>query len=130
MAFVDAPLIAGLLGKSVSGLALTQTAVMTLEVAAGEVETFQDGVTHTLGSAVSEVFTADSTFPTNVRMALIDNGANVDVWIDTYVDDGFNVGAPVPTGYVVVADIAWFQIAANEVDLLNGTVSRRTWING
>lgn len=128
MAFQDAPLIAGLVGKSVSGLALSQTAPMTLEVATGSVVTLDDGVTHTLSAAVSQAFTADATYAKNVRMALIDNGVSVDVWIDDYVDDGYNNGASIPAGYECVADIGWFQIAANETDLLNGTVSRRTWV--
>ncbi len=127
MAFQDVPLIAGLVGKSVSGLGVSQTAPMTLEVATGSVVTLEDGVTHTLSTAESQVFTADATDPKIVRMGLIDNGVNVDVWIDEYIDDGFNNGAPIPAGYEYIADIAWFQIAANETDLLNGTVSRRTW---
>lgn len=130
MAFVDQELNAGLSGKTVTGLALSQTAAMTLEVATGTVSLHQDGSSHTLSAAQSHVFTADSTNPTQVFIALIsDDGVNVDVWIDAYVDAGLTQHADVPTGFRVVADIAWFTIAANETDIVvNGTVNRRTWV--
>lgn len=128
MAFQDAPMTACLVGKTVSGLGLSQIAAMTLEVATGSVVTHSDGVTHTLTPAVSQIFTADATYPTVVSIGLIDNGVSVDVWIDDYVDDGFNVQASIPSGYEYIADIAWFQIAANETDLSNGTINRRTWV--
>lgn len=127
MSFADKQLIAAKLSKSVTGLDLTQTAAMTLEVAIGSVTTYDDGVTHTLAVAEAHVFTADSTYLTRVLMALIDNGATVDVWIDTYVDDGLNERGGIPAGYNIIADIAWFEIAANETDLVNATINRRVW---
>ncbi len=88
----------------------------------------QTGVTHTLASAESHTFTADTTNPTRVFMAIISDDVTVDLWIDAYVDDGFMDRADVPAGFSIVADVAWFAIAANETDLLNGTVNRRTWV--
>ena len=128
MAFADKQLIAGVVGKTVSGLALTKTAAMTLEVATGTVTTHNDGVAHTLAAAVSHVFTADGADVTRVFMALIDNGVSVDVWIDAYVDDGLNRRADIPAGFTVIAGIAWFSIAASETDLDNSTINRRTWV--
>jgi hypothetical protein len=127
MAFVDHPLHFGLAGKQVSGLGLTQTAAMTLEVASGSVVEQRTGTTHSLASAQSHVFAADGSNVTKVVVYLItDDGSNVDVWIDSFVDDGTKVHADVPSGFRVVHDIAWFDIAANETDLLNGTINRRT----
>jgi len=129
MAFFDQNLNAGIAGKTVSGLSLTQTAAMTLEVASGSVNLHNDGTSHVLSASQSHVFAADSTNSTEVVMNLIsDDGSNVDVWIDAYVDDGLTERADVPAGFRVVSDIAWFTIAANETDLLSGSVNRRVWI--
>ena len=128
MAFVDKQLNAGTDGKTVTALGLTKTAPMTLEVAAGSVKLHATGVTYTLAAAESHVFTADSTNPTRVLMALIDNGTTTDLWVDAYVVDGLNEKGKIPAGYSYIADIGWFDIAANETDLLNGDVNRRVWI--
>jgi hypothetical protein len=128
MAFVDQELNMGLVGKSASGLAVSQTAAMTLEVATGAITTFQDGVTHTLGAAESQLFVADATLPKQVFVGLIDDGVDVDVWIDEYLDDGFNARGPVPTGFALIQALAWFAIAANETDLINGDLYRRTFV--
>lgn len=128
MSFVDFPLNAGEAGLTVSGLALSQTAAMTLQVASGSATTHQDGVTHTLAAAESQTFAADATNPTEVFMALIDNGVNVDLWVDAYVDDGLTQQADVPAGYELILAFAWFSIPANETDLANVTINRRTWV--
>lgn len=130
MSFVDQELNMGLVGKSATGLGVSQTAPMTLEVEAGEVTTFQDGVTHALSPAESQVFTADATFPKQVFMALIDDGATVDLWVDEYLDDGLNTRGAIPAGFTLIQALAWFSIAANETDLINGTINRRTFVDG
>lgn len=129
MAWNDLPLNAGAVGKTVSGLGLTQTAAMTLEVAAGSVVTHADGVTHTFTPLQNHTFSADATNPTQVFMGIISNGiGTVDLWVDVYVDDGFTKRADIPAGFSLVAEVAWFTIAANETDLINGTLNRRTWV--
>lgn len=128
MAFMDLDLIAGLVGKSVSGLGMSKTAAMTLEVATGSVTTFQDAVTYTLASAQNHVFSADATNPTQVFMGLIDNGSITDLWVDTYVDDGLNQQGALPAGYKLILAFAWFSIPANETNLDNTTICRRTWV--
>jgi hypothetical protein len=126
MAFVDYALDYGITGKDVSGLGLTKTAAMTLEVATGSVTEQKTGTTHTLTAAQSHVFTADGSNITMVKILLItDDGSNVDVWIDTYVDDGTKIHDGCPSGFRVIHDIAWFKIAANETDLANSTINRR-----
>lgn len=127
MAFVNYPLDFGAAGRSVSGLDLTKTAALTLEVAAGSVTEHGTGTTHTLASAESHVFAADSTNPTQVLMAIIsDDGSNVDLWVDAFVDDGTKSHADPPAGFRVVHDVAWFTLAAGETDLDNATINRRT----
>lgn len=128
MAFTDLPLSEGLVGKIVSGLALSQTAAMTLQVAAGSIALQQNGVTYTLGSAQSQVFVADATYPKQCLMAIIDNGVTTDLWVDDYVDDGLNVRGSIPAGYIFIQALAWFSIAANETDLANATINRRTFV--
>ncbi len=128
MPFVDSELIAGLVGKTVSGLALSQGAPMQLDVAAGSVIEHQTGVTHTLAAVESHTFVADGVKDTRCFVGLItDDGANVDVWVDSYVDDGKTGRAPLPAGFRLVADLAWFTIPANETDLANVTINRRVW---
>ena len=127
MSFSDKPLLQGLVGKTVSGLALSQTALMTLEVASGSVALQQDGVTYTLASAQSHVFTSDATFQTQCFIGLIDNGATTDIWVDEYVDDGFNTRGAIPAGYELISAVGWFAIPVNETDLANATINRRVW---
>lgn len=129
MAFNDFPLDSHPLNKEITGLGVTQTAAMTLQVAAGSVTEFSTGAAHALGAAETHVFTADATYPTQVSIGLItDDGANVDVWVDSYVDDGFATHGAVPAGFRLLAGLAWFSIAANETDLINGDLNRRVWI--
>lgn len=128
MPFVDSELNAGLAGKTVSGLALSQGAAMQLDVASGYVAIHKTGVTHSLATGQSHVFVADPTSPTRVFMAIISDGVTVDLWVDAYVEDGFKKRAAVPAGFVIVAEVAWFVIAANETDILNGGVNRRVWL--
>jgi hypothetical protein len=127
MGFVDAPLIAGLQGLTVSGLGVTQKAAMELEVAAGSVTVHATGVTYTLSTAESKVFTADPTNPSKVFVGLISDGATTQVWVDVFVDDGLKIPADVPASNMLIVDLAWFSIAANETDLLNGDVNRRVY---
>ncbi len=128
MAFNDLPMDQGLVGVNVTGLSLSKTAAMTLSVASGNVVTTEDGVTHTLPAAESNVFAADSTNPTKCFIGLIDDGVNVDIWFDAYVDDGLTARAAVPAGYKRIITIGWFTIAASETDLDNTTINRRTWV--
>jgi hypothetical protein len=128
MAFQDVPMKAGQAGRSISGLGLTKTAAMTLEVAAGSTSLHRSGVTYTLGSSQSHAFSADSTNPTQVFMGLIDNGSVTDIWVDAYVDDGKTVQGEPPAGYELVLETAWFTIAPAETDLANAAISRRVWV--
>ena len=128
MAFVDKKLLSGQVGKTVSGLGLSKTAAMTLEVATGSITLHLTGVVSTLSSVQSNVFTSDSTYKKVVFIALIDNGSTVDVWFDEYVDDGLNKRGDVPSGYKIISDIAWFTIAVNETDLNNTSIYRREWL--
>jgi hypothetical protein len=128
MAFVDHQINAGLCGKTVSGLGLTKTAAMTLEVASGSVTDHQTGTTYTLASAQNHVFTSDSTDPKNAFMAVIDNGSTTDLWVDEYVDDGTLMRDDPPSGYSVVLEIGWFSFAANETDLDNASINRRVYV--
>ncbi len=96
-------------------------------MATGSVTEHDTGTTHTLSAAQSHAFTADATYSTRVRMAIItDDGANVDLWVDAFVDSGLTTHADAPAGFRVVKEVAWFDIAANETDLTNATINRRT----
>jgi hypothetical protein len=128
MAFNDVPMKAGQSGKTVSGLGLSKTGAMTLELAAGNVNLHRSGGVVTLGAAQSHAFTADPTNPTQVFMALITDGVDVDLWVDAFVDDGRTVQAKPPAGYVVAMEVAWFTIQAAETNLDNATINRRTWV--
>lgn len=128
MPFADYPLDAHPLNKNVTGLGVTQSAPMTLEVAAGNVQEYDTGETYPLAAPEPLVFTADPVLPTQVFMAFIASDTDCYVWADTYLDDGLNGRSPFPAGYRMVIDLAWFTIAPNETDLLNGTVSRRIWL--
>ncbi len=127
MAFTDRNLNAGQAGVTVSGLGLTKTAALTLEVASGSATHHDTGTTYTLGSAQNKVFTADSTDVKQVFLAIIDNGSTTDLWVDSYVEDGLTGRADPPSGYTRVLTIGWFEIAANETDLDNSTIYRRVY---
>ncbi len=127
MPFADQPLQAAPLNKGITGLAVSQTAPMTLEVATGTITEYDTGAVHNFTPAESNAFVADATDPTQVFMAIITNDVSVDLWVDAYVDDGFNARGAIPTGFRILATVAWFSIAANETDLLNGDVFRRVW---
>lgn len=127
MAFTDMNLIAGLVGKAVTGLGLTKTAALTLEVATGSVTHHRTGTTYTLASAQSKVFTPDTTYAKQVFMAIIDNGSTTDLWVDGYLDDGLSTKGDPPSGYSEVLTIGWFLLAANETDLDNSTIYRRVY---
>lgn len=128
MGFFDQSMFAAPTGKTVSGLALTKTAAMTLEVATGSVTRQAPGVTSSLDAAESHVFTADSSLPKQVFLGLITNETDTDLWVDEYVDDGSTVRADVPTGWTLIADIGWFTIPAAETNLDNTTINRRVWL--
>ena len=128
MTFADKDMIVGQIGKTISGLTLSKTAAMTLEVASGSVTIHQDGYVYTLDTAESHAFTADTKDSTHVIMGIITNDAGTDLWIDKYVDDGKTMRGVPPTGYELILDIAWFTIDANETDLDNVTIYRRNWI--
>ena len=128
MAFVDKNLKAGLIGKTVSGFDISQTAAMTLQVASGSVTLHSTGVIYTLAAAESHVFTSD---PSNVKrcfMGIINNGATTDLWVDEYINDGNTTQADPPAGYSLIHALAWFDIAAGETDLVNSTINRRIMI--
>jgi hypothetical protein len=128
MAFVDLPLKSGPSGLSVSGLGLSKTGPLTLELGTGSVSKHRDGLAHVLAAAQSHTFTPDPTNATRVFMALVNNGGSVDLWVDAYVDDGETVRGDPPSGYEVVLELTWFTIAAGETDLANATINRRTWV--
>ena len=127
--FADYPIIASLAGLSVSGLGLSKTAAMTLQVATGSVTPQTTGIASTLGSAQSKVFVADSTYPKQISMGLIDNGTTVDLWVDEYVDpgDGSMVQGDPPTGYRAVLALAWFTLPAGTTDLTDVVINRRVY---
>lgn len=127
MSFADYPIVASLAGLSVSGLTLSKTAALTLEVATGTVTHTVTGLSSTLSAAQNHVFTADATYDKQVYMAIIDNGTTVDLWVDSYVDDGSKVRADPPTGYRDVLTLAWFTLSANETDLDNAIINRRVY---
>jgi hypothetical protein len=119
----------GLAGLVVNGLTLSKTAVMTLELATGDVTPQETGITSTLGAAQNHVFVADATYPKQVYMAVIDNGTTVDLWVDEYVDkgDGATMQGDPPAGYRVVLPIAWFTLPAGTTDLTNVVINRRVY---
>lgn len=126
MPFIDVPIDAGRVGKSVSGLAVSQPGPMQLAVAQGEVVLHETGEVCELSQEQTQQFVSHATLWTRVFVGLIADGASVDVWVDAYVDDGYTTQAQVPKGYRVVHDLAWCSIAPAEKDLLNGDVFRRT----
>jgi hypothetical protein len=127
--FADQPIVSGLAGLTVNGLTLSKTAALTLELGTGNVTPQLTGITSTLAAAQSHVFVPDATYPKQVHMALIDNGTTVDLWVDSYVDQGDDAmtrGDP-PEGYREVLSLAWFTLAANETDLDNAVINRRVY---
>ena len=128
MGFLNHSTHAAPTGKVISDLALTKTAAMTLEVAAGSITRQAPGVTSTLSAAQSYAFTADSSLPVQVFMGIITNEVSTDLWVDEYVDNGATVRADPPVGWTLIADIAWFTIPAAETDLDNTTIHRRVWL--
>jgi hypothetical protein len=125
VSFADLPLKPR--NKKITGLALSQPGLLPLELAAGSVLDYRAGATYTLAAPASHTFTADATLTKKVFMALVDNGTTTDLWVDEYLDDGFTRRADVPAGYTRVIDVAWFDLPANETDLANVTINRRTW---
>jgi hypothetical protein len=128
MAFNDVPIAQGLLGKTITGLDVTKTSTMTLEVASGNVLIHKTGVTHTFPDTESHTFVADTNHKRDVHMSVVSNGSNVLLWIDDFIDNGNNIGARMPDGYEVVCDLAWFVMNKSETDLDNVTVNRRLYI--
>ena len=125
--FADYPIIAGLAGLTVNGLTVSQTAVMTLELATGDATPQATGITSVLAAPASHAFASDPTKKTQCYMALVDNGTTVDLWVDEYVDDGKTTLADPPAGYRNVLALAWFEIAAGETDLANSVINRRVY---
>ena len=127
--FADYPIRMGLAGLVVTGLTLSKTAAMTLELAAGDVTPQETGFASTLGAAQNHVFAADATYPKQVSVGLIDNGTTVDLWVDEYVDkgDGATIHGNPPAGYRAVLSIAWFTLEAGETDLANAVINRRVY---
>jgi hypothetical protein len=128
MAFQDAPIHPGLLGFIMSGLGVSKTAAMTLEVATGSAEDYRIGETYTLSSSQNHVFTSDATYAKYAQISLVDNGSITDIWVDEYKLDGDEGPADPPSGYKVIQSLAWFEIAAGETNLDNSTIFRRTWV--
>jgi hypothetical protein len=125
--FADHPIIAGQAGLTVNGLTLSKTAALTLELATGDATPQQTGITSTLATAQDHVFVPDATYSKKIWMGLIDNGTTVDLWVDSYVDDGTKIQAEPPAGYRVVLALAWFTLPANETDLDNVVINRRVY---
>ncbi len=128
MAFQDVQLIGGQVGRTMINLAITKTAALTLQVAVGSVTLHATGVTYTLEGTQSHTFTPDATRKKMIFMGLINNGVSTDLWVDEHVVDGKLGRARVPNGYTLIQDLAWFELAAAEVDILNATVYRRILI--
>lgn len=125
--FADFPIISGLAGLTVNGLDVIKTGALTLEVATGDVTPQRTSITSTLSAAQSHVFVPDTTYKKKVYMALIDNGTTVDLWVDSYVDDGSTMRADPPEGYRNVLSLAWFTLPANETDLDLVVINRRVY---
>ena len=128
MAFQDMPFDAKLVGFIMSGLAVSKTAAMTLQVAPGSAEDYRTATTYTLSSAQSHVFTSDVTYKKRAQISLVDNGSITDIWVDEYLLDGLEEPAYPPAGYSVIQALAWFEIPIGETDLDNATIYRRTWV--
>jgi hypothetical protein len=126
MPFIDVPIETGRLGKTVSGLAVSQLAAMELRVDQGEVVLHETGETCSLDQPVTHLFASHATLWTRVFVGLISNGSNTDVWVDAYLDDGQKTQADVPVGYRLVHDLVWFGVAPLATDILSGDVFRRT----
>ncbi len=128
MAFADKPIHPHVQGKTITGLAVSKTAAMTLEVASGTIQVHQDGVTHTLDAAASHVFAADGVNITRCFMGIVTNDVTVELWVDSYVDDGITTKGDPPAGFRLLQAVAWFDIAVSETDLVNSTINRRTFV--
>jgi hypothetical protein len=127
MAFQDAPIHPEPMRKINSGLGVSKTGAMTLQVETGSVKDYQIGVTYMLASAQSHTFTSDATYAKRCFLGLINNGVTTDIWADEYLLDGLEQPADPPTGYTLIQALAWFDMDAGETDLDNATIYRRTW---
>ena len=128
MAFNDLSILDNLLGKKVTGLDVTKTGPMRLEVAAGSVLFYNTGQTFTMASGDSHTFASDSGNITRAFMAVVGSGSTASLWVDEYVDDGTNEQAAVPSGYKVIAELAWFNTPVDETNLNNTTINRRIYL--
>lgn len=109
-----------------TGLGISKTGAMTLEVAAGSVD--KDGTTHVLSAAQNHIFSSNPAQITRCWIALIEDGAGgVDIWVDEFVSKSGKTRGNVPGGWNFVCELAWFDIAAGETDLDNATIVRRLW---
>lgn len=125
--FADYPIVAALNGLTVNGFALTQPAALTLQVAPGDVTPVRTSITSTLATTQSHVCVPDATRNKQVFLGIIDNGTTVDLWVDSYVDDGETRRGNPPAGYRLVLDLAWFTLPPNETDLANVVINRRVY---
>jgi hypothetical protein len=129
MSFFDLPLYAAPLGKSVSGLVVSKTGIMTLEVATGSITLQVNGAVHTFDTIESHTFTSDASFKKSVFMGIITNGGtSAALWVDEYLDDGKTIRSSPPVGYFAILDLCWFYIPAGETDLDNTIIYRREWL--
>lgn len=128
MAFQDVPIRPEPMGKIITGLAVSKTAAMALQVAPGVVDAYWEVVLYTLESAQSHVFTSHATYAKRAQISLIGNDITTDIWVDAYLLDGLKEAADPPAGYRIIQDLVWFEIAAGETDLDNSTIYRRTWV--
>lgn len=128
MAFKDFTINTNLLGKKITGLDVTKTGPMRLEVAVGSVLFYNTGQTFTMASGDSHIFSADSSNIKTVFMGVVGSGSAANVWIDRFVDDETNERALAPSGYKLIAELAWFDIAVDETNLNNSTINRRVYL--
>ncbi len=128
MTFSDKPIRPHVQGKNVTGLAASQTAAMTLQIASGSITVYQDGLTHTFSPAASHVFVADSTYVTRCFLGIVTDDVTVELWVDAYLDDGLTTKGDPPAGFRLLQAVAWFDIAISETDLVNSTINRRTFV--
>lgn len=124
MSFNDVLASGGTIGKTVTGLGVTATASLTLQVADGTVLEQQTGITFTFTNQ-SHTFVSDPTYPTQVFMGVIDNGTSTDLWVDAFVQNGKLNQSDVPSGYRLIQELVWFTMAVGETDLNNTTIYRR-----
>jgi len=108
------------------GLEVTVESGLSLRVGSGSLHRTEGESTLIMSAAISLTVSSDTQLPKQCNVALVDVSGVLDVWVDSFVDDGFHTQADPPRPNV--ADIARFVLPAGATDWSGIPVSVRRYI--